>query len=66
MPPLAVTLRGKVLPVGGIKELRDILAITSEARKLADTPIEKVKFSFEPTIIIFEDGTKLEAPDPDK
>ena len=54
----------KGIPLNGIKELRDILSTSFDqgGRKLATTPIEKVKFSFEPSIIIFDDGTKLEAP----
>lgn len=54
----------KGIPINSVKELRELLGATmvdAHDKKLADTPIEKVKFSFEPSIIIFDDGTKLES-----
>jgi hypothetical protein len=30
--------------------------------KLANTPIDKIRFVFEPSVIVFEDGTRMEAP----
>jgi hypothetical protein len=55
----------KGVPANGTKQLRQLVGSTKvDARdlRLAQTPIEKVTFSFEPSIIIFDDGTKLEAP----
>jgi hypothetical protein len=50
-----------------VRQWRQIAAagLDPGERRLAETPIEKIKFSFEPSIIIFEDGTKLEAPGAD-
>jgi hypothetical protein len=53
----------KGIPVNSGKEWRELVGATmvdASDRKLAQTPIEKVKFSFEPSIIIFDDGSKLE------
>jgi hypothetical protein len=54
----------KGIPVNGVKQFRQIAAAGMDRgeRKLAETPIEKVKFTFDPVIILFEDGTKLEMP----
>lgn len=57
----------KGIPVNGSKPLRELVGATRvdpADRRLAETPIEKLKFTFEPSVIIFDDGTKLEAPGP--
>jgi hypothetical protein len=54
----------KGIPINAVKELRQLIGATRvdpQDKRLAETPIEKLKFSFEPSIIIFDDGTKLEA-----
>lgn len=56
------------IPASGLREWngsKHFNQFMDDDRKLASTPLEKIKFRFEPSVIVFEDGSKLEAPEPD-
>ena len=53
----AIKARKSFVYKGGI----DINQFIDEDTKLASTPKEKIQFSFVPEVILFEDGSKIEA-----
>ena len=41
----------------------DYNQFNKDDKRFAEAETEKIRFSFEPSVILFVDGTKLEAPD---